>query len=737
MLRGIRVVEIAGGLAPAVAGLLFAELGAEVIRIEPVAGDPGRGTAAFAIRNRSKTHIAVDIDSPSGKEALDRLLAGADLLLHDLVPGIASAIGLATQALARRYPDLVVATIGAFPPHHPLADLTPIDMLALGAAGVLDEQAAAQRDGPIYLRLPIGSWGAAYLAATGALAKLLARDRGAAAGPVETSLVQGALTSLAMHWYRAEHPSQSLIDGMPKKVEAALFRCADDVWVHLMANCDHVPQMAEALAMLPDALRTPIPPTTTYARMFPLLPANRATFAARPSTEWLEILWAADIPIQPVEPIGQIYGDAQARENGFAVAVDDPVFGATLQPAIPIQIDPPARVRSAATAAVPQARWEPREAASSPPLADTPAHAPLAGIRILDFGNFLAGPFAMMLAADLGAEVIKVEAISGDQMRWIDWGFNGCQRNKRALALQLKDPRAADVLRRLVGRADVVHHNLRLPAARKLGLGYEALSAINPRLVYCHVNSYGSHGPRRDWPGYDQLFQALSGWEQETAGAGNPPAWLRFGMMDHQAAMASLFGTLAALRRRDRTGQGAFVSASLMAAAMMTMSETLMRGDGTITPFDRLDAEQTGPSPRERLYRCADGWIAFYCPSDAAWSAVGSATLEGRFAALPQADAIALAVAAGAIAVPVREDQHHAFLDDVDMRAAGLTTAYPHPKFGRLEQVGSFWTFGGVPSAIRAAPPVLGEHSAIILAELGYDEGEIAAMIADGFVAAA
>src|SRR5438034_7527759 len=109
--------------------------------------------------------------------------------------------------------------------------------------------------------------------------------------------------------------------------------------------------------------------------------------------------------------------------------------------------------------------------------------------------------------------------------------------------------------------------------------------AINPRLVYCHVSSYGPRGPRRDWPGFDQMFQASCGWELEGAGVGNKPIWHRFGMMDHQAAMASLLATLSGVYARDRTGEGQFVATSLLGACLLTVGETIVLPDGTLAPY--------------------------------------------------------------------------------------------------------------------------------------------------------
>ncbi|WP_198351078.1 CoA transferase [Flavisphingomonas formosensis] len=733
----VRLIEIAGGLAPSIAGLLFAEMGAEVLRIEPRTGDPERGSAAFAGRNRSKHSVALDLHDAADRRSFECLLGDADLLIHDLLPSRRRELGLSDRT---RWPRLIEAAIGGFPAGHPLEQIEPVDMLVLGAAGILDEQACVHRDGPAYLRFPLGSWGAAYLAATGAAARLLARDRGRGSGVIETSLLQGALTSLAMHWYRAEYPSDSLADGMPKRGDMPIFECANGTWVHVMANVDKVPLMQAEIERLDDALRQPLPPTTTYARLFPMMPANRAAFLRHDSAIWLRALWEADVPVQPAMPMGALFADEQARANGYVVEVDDPDLGVCLQPAVPITIEPPVSVRFPAPAlgSHPPA-WPDSTGPAIPDRPTTTPDSPLAGVRILDFGNFLAGPFAMMLAADLGADVVKVEATSGDQMRWIDWGFNGCQRGKRALALQLKDPRARAVLERLVAGADAVHHNLRMPAATKLGLDYASLAAIKPSLVYCHVNSYGSAGLRKDWPGYDQLFQAMSGWELEGAGRGNPPIWHRFGMMDHLAAMASLHGTIAALRERDRTGQGRFLSASLLGASLFTANETAVLADGSTAPFARLDAMQLGLGPRERLYRCVDGWIALLVRADDAWqrlTAAAGGDVEKALGDRTVVEALAFANEHGASAGPAREAQRFAFLDDAANRALGLVASYPHPRFGQLEQVGAFWRMDGVPARRDLAPPILGEHSRQILGEVGFDATEIDTLIADGVVVA-
>jgi crotonobetainyl-CoA:carnitine CoA-transferase CaiB-like acyl-CoA transferase len=333
-----------------------------------------------------------------------------------------------------------------------------------------------------------------------------------------------------------------------------------------------------------------------------------------------------------------------------------------------------------------------------------------------------------MLLGDLGADVIKVEPPAGDSMRFVERVFAGCQRNKRDIALDLKDLASRPVLEALVASADVVHHNLRMPAARKLGLDYESLRAINPRLVYCHVSSYGPTGPRADWPGFDQMFQAASGWEYEGAGNGNPPMWHRFGMMDHQGGMASLLATLLGLYWRKRTGEGQLVAASLLGATVLTISETMKLPDGSLADYARLDTEQFGVSPGRRIIEVADGWIAIDTNDALAPDATGLADRS-------TADLLGELSARGVPATQVRLDQMEAFFDDPATWSSGLAARYSHPQWGEVEQIGSMWQFGDLTTRFACASPLIGQHTVEILTELGFEDGAIDSLLATGAAA--
>lgn len=704
----IRVIDCAHGLAGSVAGLMLAEAGADVVKVEPPQGYLSRGTPAFAAWNRSKRSVTIDSEYEAG--VLANLLADADVLIHDEA---FPEVDLAAHS------HLVSCRIRSMPEGLPGANLPADDFLVMAASGALAEQPATHRDGPAFVRLPLGSWCAAWLATVGITARLAHVTRGGAPGPIDTSLLQGMLVPLMMLWRKAEKPTPDFDGRIDKRVLPAIFECSDGVWLHIMKNADETPLMkrlldelgaegvAKANAAWPQHFRY-----TNWG-------ANVCAFRSRPSAEWLADLWAADIPAQPALPRGALYADSQAKANGYVVKVDDPVLGPLRQPGFPITLDPPGGVRwparalgrdnaSSATRRAP--RMEP-PAATGRPLLD--------GVCIVDFGNYLAGPLSTMILADLGADVIKVEPLKGDPMRANESAFLGCQRGKRSLALDLAHPAARSVIARLVAGADIVHHNLRLPSARRFGLDYGDLYAIKPDVVFGHVSAYGPQGERRYWPGYDQLFQAAAGWERANAGEGNRPAWLRFGMMDHLCAMSLAYGMLLGLIRRDQTGEGSQVAASLLGVSMMTIGDLAMRPDGTVTPDpETLDAQQLGVSPGRRLAHCADGWIAMVGPNEQAPDPADLATL-------PCADALARLHASGFHAVVVEEGGGAAFLSDDRNDELGLIAHYSHPVYGLLRHPGAFWTLPNAPLALNRAPPTLGQHGAEILSEIGFTPAEM------------
>ncbi|MBF4554633.1 CoA transferase [Pseudomonas sp. p50] len=740
ILEGIRVISLCSGIAGSAAGMHLCEAGAEVVMIEPPANRAREKQALFAVLNRGKRSVILCLENAADRQQLNSLLASADVLLHDFTPAVAQAHGLADAQLTADFPRLVISAISGWPHRHALANSIPRETLILARLGLLDEQ-PAHRPGPVFVRMPFANWLASWLCVVGVMARLLARDRDGCGGIAHTSLAQAALVPMTMHWNRAQTPTPAFAKGLDKHIPIPLHQCADGRWLHVHYSPDKSPWMAAALSEFGETEVARLNALWPSSHVAPNFGANKAIIATRSAQEWVEHFWQHDVAAQIAAPFGDIYFDEQARLNGYVVEVDDVQLGKTLQPGPAWQVQPPARVGgSAPLAGEGNAGLSGADAVipSQLPRSSPAPLPPLHGLKVLDLGAYLAGPFACMLLADLGAEVIKIEAPKGDAMRRLERIFSGTQRGKLGVALQLGDRQTEPAVEALARWADVVHHNMRLPAARKLKVDYESLKALNPQLVYCHVSAYGPTGPRTDWPGFDQLMQASCGWEVEQGGEGQAPMWLRFGVGDFFAGLSSLYALLLGLYERNRSGVGQMVSSSLLGATMLSMSEAVVLEDGSLTPIDHLDAQQTGLSDAHRLYRCSDSWlvVAALQPDEVQrFERLVDDQPETWFADQTRQAALASLVAAQVPAQAVLEAQMDAFLDSPEHAEAGLHAHYSHAVYGDLQQIGAFWDFGNLPLSLQRPPPAVGQHTRQVLEGLGFTGSELERLASVGLVA--
>jgi formyl-CoA transferase len=390
----------------------------------------------------------------------------------------------------------------------------------------------------------------------------------------------------------------------------------------------------------------------------------------------------------------------------------------------------------------------------------------LEGIRVVDFTQAMAAPFGTMNLADMGADVIKIEPpVTGEPTRELSSinqkghsaTFMTMNRSKRGLTADLKQPEGVEIVRRLVRTADVFVQNYRPGVAERLGLGYEALRAVNPRLVYCSVSGFGMTGPYAQRGGYDLIAQGMSGIISVTGEEG-APAKSGVPISDLCAGLFSAYGILCALEYRDRTGEGQLVDTSLLEAAMaLTVWETTEYWATGQAPRP-LGSAHRGSAPYQAL-RASDGYFTIGANNDKLFEALCRAIdradllADSRFAtpggrmehrpalieALEKSTArqtrahwLARLDAARVPAGPIND--YAEALADPHALARHMVVELQHPGAGPIKALGVPVKLSGTPGAVDRPAPLLGQHTAEILTELGYTEAEQRALRAKGVV---
>lgn len=386
---------------------------------------------------------------------------------------------------------------------------------------------------------------------------------------------------------------------------------------------------------------------------------------------------------------------------------------------------------------------------------------PLEGLLVVDLTRALAGPYCTLMLADFGARVIKIEVPgSGDDTR--GWGppfiegesayFLSINRNKESLTLNLKHPEGKHALRRLVTRADVLVENFRPGIMDRLGFAHSAVREINPGLVYCAISGFGQDGPYRERTAYDLILQGMGGLMGITGEEGGPPVKIGVAVTDIAAGMFAAFGILAALRVRDRTGQGQFVDVSMLDGQVAWMTYQSAHYFATGENPGRLGSAHPSIVPYQ-AFRTRDGYVNVAVGSEAIWSrfaaAVGApelaedtrfrtnpdrvrsrealiARLEEIFQGRTTAEWGETLEAAGVPSGPIYLMSD--LFRDPQVLHRQMAVEMQHPTAGRIWQTGLPVKFSATPGRLASPPPVLGEHTEGILAELGYDRAAIAAL---------
>jgi len=668
-LADLTVLDLSRGIAGPLTGMLMADQGARVIKVEPPGGDPTRRLRGARVWNRGKESVVLDLSSIEDSERLWSLIDRADVLIETAGAESMGRLGLGFDDVHRRNPRLVFCSITGYGDLARHAGRWAYDALVAARTGLqwekrgwpggsieringiepflpdddvpLSEMEGPPRGGPLFSAVPWPSMSAFHLASIGISAALYTREVTGRGQQVTTSLLQGALVNGTFTWQRAERPDRRgyRMWVTDPRVPHGFFQTADGGWVHhwtpqpgfvlTAAGGDRLDASIDGRTLKTDGSRVGMDPEELVV-LRETLPAMRAAFGRFSTQAWIDVAARAGVSVQPVRSPEDALFDPLFLSDGCVVEIADPDVGPIRQVGLTYHLHAtPSRIRGPAprvgehTGAVIAELDRPiRTAGPAPvPAVGVPeAASPLDGVVVLDLGLAIAGPFGAQMLADLGADVIKVNRLS-DQA-WMDTYMGMCcNRGKRSIALELKSAAGMEVLRALVERADVVHTNMRYDAAEKLGVDYESLRRANPRIVYCHTRGF-ENGPRMLLPGHDQSASALAGvaWEEGGVQAGGKPIWPNLSLGDTGNGMLSATAVLQALWHRRRTGEGQFVDTSIMYAHLLNASASWTSADRTNRPDrPRLDALTYGLSALYRLYETRDGWTCLAVVTDGQW----------------------------------------------------------------------------------------------------------------------
>ncbi|HUI27771.1 MAG TPA: CoA transferase [Candidatus Kryptonia bacterium] len=692
-LEGVRVLDLADETG-AYCGKLLADMGADVIKIEPPGGDPARAIGPFFegtgvratpddTRNRSlffwhyntnKRSVVIDLTLLDGREQFARLATTADIVVETFPPGHLDTLGLGYEQLARRNPRLSVVSLTPFGQDGPYRNWRTSDTVAQALGGMLFVN--GHPDEPPLRSLGLQAYhSASTYAAMGAMLALLAREHCGRGQHVDVSIQEAVAATVehvsgyfhqtgavevrrgTLHWSRYFR--------VAKCRDGYVLHCSLGDWTSLI---EWVKGDGKAQELAGAEWEDFNHRRRNCVRLFDVLDQWAKDYNVADLMEGAQL---RRLPYAAVLSPETLPENPQLIDRGFFVPVEHPELPRTLTyPGAPYQFGeskwairqrPPLlgehtnEVLAALTA---DGRWQmdgqdrgevvERSSVADQPSATSHQRA-LDGIRVIDFTWVVAGPVATRILADHGAEVIKIERRDSLDFGSRRGGLTGnLNRGKQSIVLNMADPRGIDLARRLVATADVVIDNFSARVMRNWGLDSESLRALKPELIAVSMSGFGHTGPHKDYVSYGPTLQALSGYTLLMRHPGREPAGWGFSYSDMAGGYNAALAVLFALRHRQRTGRGQFVDLSQLESVTALLGASLLDilvNHATVAPFGNRSQER--PGAPHGVYRCrdendepTDRWCAITVFDESDWarfrSAIGepSWTGDARFATM-------------------------------------------------------------------------------------------------------
>ncbi|MGC3980347.1 MAG: CoA transferase [Steroidobacteraceae bacterium] len=596
-LSHIRVIDFGHYIAGPLAALMLAEHGAEVIHINRP-GSLSMPTRDDAFLNRSKQRVTLDLKNPIDLQQARALIAGADVMIENFRPGVMARLGLDLPALRTANPQLTTCSLPGFSERDPRSQIPGWEGIVSSAAGLYNLQGPAGQltaDRSPYNELPLASNFAAFQAATAIVMALIAREKTGRGQHIEAPLFDGAIELLGPA-VPDTFPNYTIING------GGIYACAHG---HVFFNANN----PRFLFWLLDAVNM-----TQELREAGLLEPNvindkdiernklfrarmAALFRSRTAAEWEDFAAQHHLPLSRMRDLPEWQASEAARASGAVATVNDPELGPLDQPGYAVNL-------SVSQEAIQHARHLPdqdrdevlgktRAVRAIQNVTDDSLRQALAGIRVLDLANILAGPSVGRWLADFGAEVIKINDPNALSVALHDY----LNRGKKSALINANSPEGRAAVLQLAERSDVFLSNFPKPTAKRYGYDEDSVRQHQPNIVYTAITCYGAKGPWRERRGYEPQAQAAAG-VMNAYGGSDSPVMLPYLINDYGTGILGAFATGLALFHRTRTGIGQRAEASLAQTA-------------TLHQWGRLLETW-----HQHLYRSSDGWLFIAQPVD-------------------------------------------------------------------------------------------------------------------------
>jgi crotonobetainyl-CoA:carnitine CoA-transferase CaiB-like acyl-CoA transferase len=778
-------------MAGAIATMILADAGADVIRVEPPAGDRWAAMPAYRQWQRGKRVLRLDLKRDAGQAEARRLAREADVVLETYRPGVADRLGFGYAALRETNRDLIYCSISGFGDWGPYRNYPGYDALVAAKSGrMMSNQWQVPREGPIYQAVPLASYGAAQNALHGILAALYARPALGRGQWVKTSLLRGMMVYDLNQWLSFQTSGGKLPNfrtlGTIFKERYLVAQSKDGYWLQFANNAPHLFRAflrETGLERLAQDPRFPGLPEVPAEHVDELHEALLECIATKTRDEWMAIALAErNIALEPLVHTREGMDHPQVIHNRNVITLQDPELGPVRQIGVPARFsETPLAPQGPAPVPVDHADWKETKRPERGPSGDAAElpDGPLSGLFIVDFSTWIAGSYGTVQLADLGARVIKVEPLEGDLMRLSASGQGAAKTTlgKEGLAVDLKKEEGRAIVHKLMAQADVVAHNFRPGAPERLGIDYATARRLRPDVIYIYAASYGSDGPYAHRPAFHPIAGAIAGNGLWQAGAAMPPppeqpltaeerrevsrqlGRANEGNPDPNSALMVATAILLALQERQRSGRGQYLETTMVGSNALVCSDDFIDYPGA--PRRRLpDGDLRGLWAWYRLYEAAAGWVFLACTNTREWGRFCEATghpewraaypadgeldaaadaalverLAAEFATRTAADWETALIAAG---VPcVRADagtQAQFMLQDPGSLENDLSIPVQSYQWGRVMRPGLVAELSETPGIARPSC-ALGEHTYAILTELGYGEEAIERLRAERVV---